>query len=57
MGSALCAGYRLQGGKCVHGYVAPKPQRQLPTWQQKGLKHGCPKGLAWSAQEGCHEND
>jgi len=50
-------GYHLQGNKCVHGYVAPKPQRQLPTWQLEDLKHGCPKGLAWNAQEGCHEND
>ena len=50
-------GYRLQGGKCVHGYVAPKPQIRFPTWQLKGRKHGCPPGLAWNAQEGCHEND
>ncbi|HUU26163.1 MAG TPA: hypothetical protein VMW68_11455 [Methyloceanibacter sp.] len=50
-------GYRLQGNKCVQGYAKPKPQIQLPTWQLEGLKHGCPRGLAWNAQEGCHEND
>src|SRR5680860_965022 len=50
-------GYRLQGNKCVQGYVKPKPQIRLPTWQLEGLKHGCPRGLAWNAQEGCHEND
>jgi hypothetical protein len=50
-------GYHLKSGKCVQGYVKPAPQRQLPTWQVEGLKHGCPKGLAWNAQEGCHEND
>jgi len=42
-------GYRPQGGKCVQGYVAPKtPARG---------EHGCPPGLAWNAQEGCHEDD
>jgi hypothetical protein len=42
-------GYRPQGGKCVQGYVAPKskPRNQ----------HGCPPGLVWNAQEGCHEDD
>jgi len=50
-------GYRLQNGKCVQGYAKPKPQIRLPTWQLEGLKHGCPRGLAWNAQEGCHEND
>jgi VHL beta domain len=50
-------GYRLQGNKCVQGYVKPKPQIRLPTWQLEGLKHGCAPGLAWNAQEGCHEND
>jgi hypothetical protein len=42
-------GYRPQGGKCVQGYVAPKtPARG---------EHGCPPGLVWNAQEGCHEDD
>lgn len=42
-------GYRPQGGKCVQGYVAPKtPPRG---------EHGCPAGMAWNAQEGCHEDD
>jgi von Hippel-Lindau disease tumor suppressor protein len=50
-------GYRLQGNKCVQGYAKPKPQIRLPTWQLEGLKHGCKPGLAWNAQEGCHEND
>jgi hypothetical protein len=50
-------GYRLQGNKCVQGYAKPKPQRQLPTWEAEGRRHGCPPGLAWNAQEGCHEND
>ena len=50
-------GYRLQGNKCVQGYQQPKPQKQLPSWQQQGIAHGCKPGLAWNAQEGCHEND
>ena len=42
-------GYRPQGGKCVQGFVAPKtPPRG---------DHGCPPGLVWNAQEGCHEDD
>jgi hypothetical protein len=41
----------------VQGYAKPKPQRQLPTWEAEGRRHGCPPGLAWNAQEGCHEND
>jgi hypothetical protein len=42
-------GYRPQGGKCVQGYVAPKtPPRG---------EHGCPAGMAWNPQEGCHEDD
>jgi hypothetical protein len=42
-------GYRPQGGKCVQGYVAPKgPRPSTP---------GCPPGLVWNAQEGCHEDD
>ena len=43
-------GYHVKGGKCVHGaYVAPKVQKKSV--------HGCPPGLSWSAEEGCHEND
>jgi hypothetical protein len=56
--STFCGpGYRLEGNKCVVGYQAPKPQKQLPTWQQKAIQKGCPKGMDWNAQEGCHEND
>lgn len=50
-------GYRLKGNKCVQGYAKPKPQLRLPTWQVEGLRHGCSRGLAWNADEGCHEND
>jgi len=50
-------GYRLQGNKCVFGYQAPPPQAQRPTWQVEAIKKGCAPGLAWNAQEGCHEND
>ena len=50
-------GFRLQGNKCVAGYKAPKPQQQLPSWQVEAIKKGCPKGMGWNAQEGCHEND
>jgi hypothetical protein len=50
-------GYRLQGNKCVSGYQPPKPQKQLPSWQVEAIKKGCPKGMGWNAQEGCHEND
>jgi len=39
-------GYRPQGGKCVQGFVAPKPSQPR-----------CPPGLVWNAQEGCHEDD
>ncbi len=42
-------GYRPQGGKCVQGYVAPKAPRPST--------HGCKPGMAWSPQEGCHEDD
>jgi hypothetical protein len=42
-------GYHLKGNKCVHGrYVAPKVKKSV---------HGCPPGLDWNPQEGCHEND
>ncbi len=42
-------GYHLKGNKCVHGgYVAPKVKKST---------HGCPPGLDWNPQEGCHEND
>jgi hypothetical protein len=42
-------GYRPQNGKCVQGYAASKtPPRG---------EHGCPPGMAWNAQEGCHEDD
>jgi len=50
-------GYRLAGNKCVQGYEEPKRRRLLPDWQLEGLRHGCAPGLAWNAQEGCHEND
>lgn len=50
-------GYRLKGNKCVHGYKAPKPQAQRPSWQIEAIKKGCKPGLAWNPQEGCHEND
>jgi VHL beta domain len=39
-------GYRPQGGKCVQGFVAPKPTQPR-----------CKPGLVWNAQEGCHEDD
>ena len=41
----------------VQGFREPKPQKQLPSWQIEAIKHGCPKGMDWNAQEGCHEND
>ena len=50
-------GYRLKDNKCVQGYAKPKAQIRRPTWEVEGRKHGCPPGLAWNAQEGCHEND
>jgi hypothetical protein len=50
-------GYRLKGNKCVQGYAAPKPQRQLPTWQLEAIAKGCRPGQGWNPQEGCHEND
>jgi len=50
-------GYRLEGNKCVQGYVKPKPQLRLPTWQLEAIKKGCRPGQGWNAQEGCHEND
>jgi len=50
-------GYRLEGNKCVQGYQPPKPQVQRPSWQLEAIKKGCKPGLAWSPQEGCHEND
>ncbi len=42
-------GYRPQGGKCVQGSVAPKGPRPST--------HGCKPGMAWSPEEGCHEDD
>lgn len=50
-------GYRLKGNKCVQGYAKPKPQIRRPTWQLEAILKGCAPGLAWNAQEGCHEND
>jgi len=50
-------GLHLEGHKCVHGFREPPPQRKLPSWQIEAIKKGCPKGMAWNAQEGCHEND
>ena len=50
-------GYRPQGGKCVQGYQAPKPNTPLSTEQKKAVNKGCPKGQVWSAAEGCHEDD
>jgi len=42
-------GYHLKGNKCVHGaYIAPRVRKSV---------HGCPPGLDWNPQEGCHEND
>ena len=42
-------GYRLEGGKCVPGYRAPKPQRQRPYRQIEALNRGCATGVAWNA--------
>jgi hypothetical protein len=50
-------GFHLEGHKCVHGFRNPPPQKKLPSWQIEAIKKGCPKGMAWNAQEGCHEND
>jgi hypothetical protein len=50
-------GYHRQGSRCVSGGQPLKPQKQLSTGQQKALSKGCPKGLVWSQQEGCHEDD
>jgi hypothetical protein len=50
-------GFHLEGHKCVKGFREPPPQKTLPSWQIEAIKKGCPKGMAWNAQEGCHEND
>jgi hypothetical protein len=50
-------GFRPQGGKCVKGYEAPKPNTPLSTEQRKAVNKGCPKGQVWNAAEGCHEDD
>lgn len=50
-------GFHLERHKCVKGFREPPPQKKLPSWQIEALKKGCPKGMAWNAQEGCHEND
>ena len=50
-------GFHLEGHKCVRGFRKPPPQKKLPSWQIEAIKKGCPKGMAWNAQEGCHEND
>ena len=51
-------GYRRKGSKCVPGaYQAPKAKDGLPSWQKEAISKGCPKGMGWNAQEGCHEND
>ena len=42
-------GFHAQGGKCLPGFVAPKGPRPST--------HGCPAGMAWSPEEGCHEDD
>ena len=33
-------GFRLQGNKCAQGFVAPKPQKKLPTWQIEAIAKG-----------------
>jgi len=42
-------GFHAQGGKCLPGFVASKGPRPST--------HGCPPGMAWSPEEGCHEDD
>ena len=42
-------GFHAQGGKCVPGFVLPQGPRPST--------HGCPPGMAWSKEEGCHEDD
>jgi len=42
-------GFHAQGGKCLPGFIAPKGPRPST--------HGCPPGMAWSPEEGCHEDD
>lgn len=48
-------GFRPSRGKCVQrgGQVQQQPAPQPQQQQQQR----CPKGLVWSAQEGCHEDD
>lgn len=41
-------GYHPEGNTCKPGYVAPKHPKSV---------HGCPRGQAWSPEEGCHEDD
>jgi hypothetical protein len=55
--SSCGPGFHLKGHKCVQGFRKPPPQKQLPSWQLEAIKKGCPKGMAWSKDEGCHEND
>ena len=42
-------GFHAQGGKCLPGFVLPQGPRPST--------HGCPPGMAWSKEEGCHEDD
>jgi hypothetical protein len=56
--AAFCGpGFRPQGGKCVPGFQAPKPNAPLSTEQKKAINKGCPKGQVWNAAEGCHHDD
>ena len=42
-------GFHAQNGICLPGFVLPKGPRPST--------HGCPPGMAWSKEEGCHEDD
>jgi VHL beta domain len=37
--------------------LGSETQGERPAWQREAIAKGCKPGLAWNAQEGCHEND
>lgn len=47
------------GGKSkkLHTAAASSGKKKYSKWQLAAIRKGCKPGLAWSKQEGCHEND
>ena len=56
--AGICGpGYRLAGRQMRSGLCVRPRSKTVADWRLEAIAKGCPPGMGWNAQEGCHEDD